>query len=194
MSNYSTGLMGYELARLARKRNYGVTLISGPTQIKPPRGVKPLRIETARQLQKMVHRELGKADVLVMTSAVSDFRPASFSHKKIKSKRPLALKLVRNPDILGSISNRRRKRKIIAGFSLETEDLLRNAARKMKDKDLDLIIANKATRRHTPFGRGAKTVYLLDRQGRKRKLEKVSKTRIARAILDTIVELCYTSN
>lgn len=186
--------MGYELARLAKKRKYKVTLITGPATIKPFKGIKVLRIETARELERQVRRELKRNDILVMSSAVSDFRPASFSRDKIKSRKTVTLKFVKNPDILGSISGKERKKKTIVGFSLETRDLLRNAAKKLKLKDLDLIVANKADRHNVPFGGGKKSVYLLDKFGRRKKLEKVSKSRIARAILDTIEELCYTPN
>jgi len=194
ISNRSTGLMGYELANEARKRKYKVTLISGRSSLKPPKGIKFLRIETARQLYETVHRELKKNDILVMSSAVSDFRPVVFSRNKIKSRESLTLELVKNPDILGSISKKDRKNKIIIGFSLETRDLLKNASKKLKNKHLDLIVANRADRENLPFGKGAKTVYLLDRLGRRKKLEKVTKARIAGAILDTVGELCYTPN
>jgi len=194
ISNRSTGLMGYELAKQARKRKYKVTLISGRSSLKPPRGIKCLEIETARQLYEAVHRELKKNDVLIMSSAVSDFRPVHFLRNKIKSRKTLSLKLVKNPDILGSISKKERKNKIIIGFSLETRDLLKNASKKLKIKHLDLIVANKAGRKNLPFGGGAKTVYLLDRFGRRKKLEKITKARIAGAILDTVGELCYTPN
>ena len=186
--------MGYELAREAGKRKYKVTLISGRVSIKPPRGIKILYIETARELYEKVHRELKRNDILVMSSAVSDFRPAVFSRDKIKSQEFLTLKLVKNPDILGSISGKERKNKIIVGFSLETRDLLKNASKKLKIKGLDLIIANKADRRSVPFGKGRKTLYLLDRFGSRKKLKGLTKARIASAILDTIDELCYTPN
>ena len=194
ISNRSTGLMGYELASEARRRKYKVTLISGRVCIRPAKGVKFLCIDSARQLYEKVRRELKRNDILVMSSAVSDFRPAVFLKSKIKSRKALTLKLVENPDILGSISEGERKNKIIVGFCLETEDLLKNASKKLKIKGLDLIIANKVDRRNVPFGKGAKTVYLLDRFGRRKKLEKVTKARIASAILDTIGELCYTPN
>ena len=194
ISNRATGLLGYELAKLARKKKYKVTLISGPSGIMPSKGIKFLQIETARQLYRKIHSELKKSDILVMSSAVSDFRLASFSKNKIKSETSLTLKLVKNPDILKSISKKERKNKIIIGFSLETKDLLKNAAKKLKLKNLDLIVANKLDKDNMPFGKGAKTVYLLDRFGCRKKLEKVTKTRIARAILDSIEELCYTSN
>ena len=82
----------------------------------------------------------------------------------------------------------------MVGFSLETENLLENAAKKLKTKRLDLIVATRISPKSTPFGGGRKTVYLLGKHGDRRKLEKATKARIARAILDTVEELCYTSN
>jgi len=186
--------MGYELARIARKRGFKVTLISGPVSLVPPAGVKYLYVETARQLQKSVLRGLGKADILVMTSAVADFRPAFYLKNKVKSKKGITLKLIRNTDILGSIPRNIRKNRIIVGFSLETKALLANSSRKLKTKKLDLIVANKCGSGNTPFGRTRSTVYLLDKHGGTKKLNKATKTQIALAILDTINELCYTPN
>ena len=194
ISNRSTGRMGYELARIAAKRKHAVTLISGPTSINGPAGVRVLHIETARELKKKIRQQLKKSDVLLMSSAVSDFRPKSFSSKKIKSKKRLTLKLIKNTDILESIRQKERKGKVLVGFALETEDLIENAAKKLKKKKLDLIAANMIGPKNTPFGRGRKDVYLLDKRGLKKKLEKTTKAQIARAILDTVEELCYTSN
>lgn len=186
--------MGYELARSAKKRGYKTTLIIGPVKIDPLNGVRLLRVETGRELYETVRKELKKADILIMASAVSDFRPARFSKGKIKRNKELTLRLVRNPDILKSIAKKARKNKIIVGFSLETRGLLKNSFKKLRDKKLDLIVANKAGRDNAPFGEGMKTVYLLDKYGRIRKLENTTKKTIARAILDTVNELCYTPN
>ena len=109
ISNRSTGVMGNELAKLAKKRKHKVTLISGPTNLKPPKAVKCFYIETAHQLYTKVHQELKNADVLIMASAVSDFRVKKFSKNKIKSPKPVALTLVKNPDILKAISQKERK-------------------------------------------------------------------------------------
>lgn len=185
--------MGYELARAAKKKGFNVTVISGPSLEKPPAGVRLLRIETTRQLHSAVRMELRKADVLIMTSAVCDFRPRTFSKDKVRSREAITIKLVKNPDILRSITKNERKNKIIVGFSLETKDLFRNSMRKLNTKKLDLIVANKCGAQNMPFGRGRTTVYLLDRKGRKEKLEKKTKAAIAGAILDTVNQLCYTS-
>lgn len=193
ISNRSTGYMGYELARVARVRGHKVTLISGPTKIKPPGGVRFLNADTARQMHEAVHRELRKSWVLLMASAVSDFKPAYPAKHKIKSRKTITLSLVRNPDILQSISKKERKGKVIVGFSLESSNLIRNSAEKLKKKKLDLIVANAINKSSGPFGKGVKTVYLLDNSGGLKKIEKKTKTAIAGAILDRVIELCYTS-
>jgi len=194
LSNRSTGYMGQELAKAAKKRKHKVTLIIGPTNINPPGNIKLINIETAQDLKKKIQKEFKKNKVLIMASAVSDFRPAAFSKHKIKSNRNIKLKLIKNPDILKTISKNARNNKILVGFSLETENLLANAKKKLKEKRLDLIVANKRSKKENPFGMGKKTVYLLDASGYSQALKNVGKTRIARAILDRVEELCYTSN
>lgn len=193
ISNRSTGYMGYELARAAAKRKHAVTLISGPTSMDKPAGVKVLHIETARELEKEIRRRLKGSDALLMASAVSDFRPECFSSKKIKSKKRLTIKLAKNADILGSIRPNTRKGKVLVGFALETGNLIKNAAGKLKKKKLDLIAANMIGPGNMPFGKGKKAVYLLDKGGIRKKLQNSTKTAIARAILDRVEELCYTS-
>jgi len=193
ISNYSTGHMGYELARIAAKRNHIVRLVSGPVSIKEPAGIKIIHVRTARELQNKILKHLKESDVLLMASAVSDFRPKYFSAKKIKSNRSLFLKLAKNDDILKSIRQKERKNKVLVGFALETGDLIKNAAKKLKEKRLDLVAANKISRRNTPFGPGRKDMYILDKYGIRKRLRKTTKTAIASAILDTVEELCYTS-
>jgi len=192
MSNRSTGLMGYELARRAKERKYAVTLITGPVSLRPPRGVRVIKIESASELRARVLAELKKNDALVMASAVSDFRPRKITARKIKAKKRLSLSFSKNRDILASIPAALRKNRIMAGFSLETENLLKNAAVKLKKKKLDLIVANKCAKGNAPFGGGRKTVYILGPSGTLKKIKNATKSRIAGVILDTIEELCYT--
>lgn len=194
ISNRSTGYMGYEIARVAKRRGYRVTLISGPTQLKVPEGIKIVFIETARQLKRRVLKELNKADILIMASAVSDYKPALFAKNKVKSKKGYNLKLVRNPDILSAVARKKNKGTVVVGFSLETRSLIKNSLLKLRNKKLDLIVANGLSSRNRPFGRGPGTAYVLDKHGVRKSLRNEPKGRIARAILDTIRELCYTPN
>ena len=168
-------------------------MISGPTLLKRPGGVRFIRIETAIELKNAVFKELKKADVLLMASAVSDFRPSKVYRGKLKKKKNLVLKLTRNPDILMSIPAGLRKNRIIVGFSLESKNLVENSLKKLRDKSLDMVVANEITGEYSPFGAGKKTVILMDRFEWRRRLEKVEKDVIACAILDRVIELCYTS-
>lgn len=194
ISNKSTGCMGHAIAKSAKKRKHKVTLISGPTNINAPKGIKFIQKETTTQMQKEVKKELKRHNVLIMASAVADFKPVSVSAKKIKSKQSIILKLKKNPDILKTLPKNLRKNKIIVGFALETENLIKNALKKLKGKKLDFIVANKINKAHEPFGGGKKDVYILNGLGLKKNLKKTTKSKIARAILDTVEELCYTPN
>ena len=194
ISNLSTGHMGNELAKVSKKRNKKVTLVSGLTNTERTSGIKHISVVTANDMQKVIKKELKKNNVLIMASAVADFKPKSFSKRKVKSKSAFNLKLTNNTDILKSLSKKDRKNKIIVGFALETENLIENARKKLKDKAIDLIVANKVTKKKSPFGKGKKEVYLIDRAGKQRCLKNVTKSVIARAILDRVEELCYTSD
>ena len=187
LSNYSTGKMGLELAKAAKKRNYRVILISGPTHLTIPKGVRFILIKTALDMRKELFRFFKHADCVVMAAAVSDFRPAAFSAEKIKkfSKRAFSLKLRRNPDILTSLG-RKKEGRILVGYSLETARPIENAKKKLKLKNLDIIVANRISKRLNPFGLGAKDISIIDRKGNIQKLRGVSKAKIASYLLDTI--------
>ena len=163
ITNRSTGLMGYEIAKQALKRRYKVTLISGPTGLKPLPGVKSISVERAIDMKRAVLREFRKADCLIMAAAVSDFRLKRVYSQKIKKKKRLFLELTENPDILKSLPPK--SGRVLVGFSLETGNLLRNARKKLIDKNLDLIIANIIDKRNMPFGKGLPH-WILDVPGR----------------------------
>ena len=191
ISNRSTGEMGARLAKEAKKRNHSVTLVVGPVSIKLPRVSRLIRVETAIQLEKALSSEIKKSDCLIMASAVCDFRPAQLSSHKIKSKKTLMLKLVRNKDILKKIAKKERS-KILVGFSLETGNCLKNAGDKLRNKSLDLIISNKLDKYNNPFGSGRKEFLVLNRDGSRKRIKNASKSDAARAILDSVERLCYT--
>jgi phosphopantothenoylcysteine decarboxylase/phosphopantothenate--cysteine ligase len=187
LSNYSTGRMGFELAKAAKKRNYRVILISGPTPLTIPKGVRFISIKTALDMKKEVFKFFKHADCVIMAAAVSDFRPASFSVKKIKklSKKTFSLKLKRNPDILASLGKKKDGR-ILVGYSLETARPIENAKKKLKLKNLDIIVVNRIGKKLNPFGLGAKDIAIIDRKGNIQKLSGVPKTKIASYLLDKI--------
>jgi len=187
ISNYSTGSMGYELAKAAKRKGHRVILVSGPSPLNPPEGVRFIPVVTALDMKREVFRFFKSADCLIMAAAVSDFRPAVFSKKKLKKHRSRnrQLELKRNPDILAGLG-RRKGGRILVGYSLETENPLKNAGKKLRSKNLDFIAVNKASKGSNPFGRGEKDVSIIERRGGITRIKKASKQKIARLFIDLI--------
>lgn len=166
ISNPSTGKMGYLIAEYAKNIGLDVILISGPTHLKIPEDIKVIKVESAREMYKETIKYFKKIDILIMAAAVSDWRPKRKFKNKLKIKREWNLKLVPNPDILKNISKLKKENQKIIGFALETENIIDNATKKLKNKKLDLIIAN------TPdfFGDGKRSkVYFIFKDGRSMK-------------------------
>ncbi len=197
ISNYSTGEMGYALAKASKNKGHKVILVSGPTALKPPKGVRFIPVKTALEMRKAVLRSFNGADCVIMAAAVADFRPAAFSEKKLKkgTKKEYILRLVRNPDILselGRVRRRRKGRKIIVGYSLETNNHIENARKKMKLKNMDMVVINPAPARRgriDPFGPGNKDFTLILRKGTAFTLKGLSKQKISGILLDKIDNL-----
>lgn len=189
ISNLSTGFMGYEIARAAKRKGHAVTLISGPTNLEPPRGVNFVRVENARQMSRAVVSRLGRADCLFMASAVSDWRPAGSRAGKIKkADGARQLRLVKNPDILYQ-AGRKKGRTVLIGFALEAANLEKNAEEKLKKKNLDIIAANKINARFDPFGKGKTDFLVIDRTGSRKWLRRVSKKQVASSLLSRAEKL-----
>ncbi len=200
LSNYSTGYLGSCLATEAIRRGHRVTLVSGPATVMPPRAARVLWVEQTDQMQAALRRELSKADVLIMAAAVCDFRPVKRRPVKLLRHRTRHLALRATPDILGSLP--RRLGQLRVGFALETGHAQKHALGKLKTKHLDLIVGQRlpAPRRsgqagmngtEGPFGNRAVNAFFLSPSGRATPLGTVSKTRLARAILDEIERLWY---
>jgi len=188
ISNPSTGKMGYLIAEYAKKIGYDVILVSGPTHLKPPEKIKIIKVETAKEMQREILKYFPEVDYLIMAAAVSDWRPYRRFKKKLKKKDIWNLKLIPNPDILKGVSKIKRKNQKIVGFALETENLIKNAMKKMKEKNVDMIIGN------TPdfLGEGKKsTVYLIFKNGKflKLKIKKEELPEILFNQLKTLEEL-----
>jgi len=179
ISNPSTGRMGYLIAEECIKQGYDVVIISGPTHLKAPSGVRCINVETAEEMRKAVLKHFTNTDVLIMSAAVSDWRPAVRAKKKLKRKKVRSLKLVPNPDILKEVAKIKRKNQRVIGFAVETEDIIKNARKKLKEKKLDLIIAD------TPefFGEEkASRVVFVYRDGRAEEFKSIKKEDVARKI------------
>jgi phosphopantothenoylcysteine decarboxylase/phosphopantothenate--cysteine ligase len=142
LSNPSSGKLGFACARAARSAGHRVTLVTGPVALPDPPGVRTVRVTTALEMRRAVLREYPRADAVVMTAAVGDYRPARrFAGKLKKDARVLTLRLVRTPDILRALG-RRKGRRVLVGFALEVQDAVPEALLKYKRKNLDLVLVN----------------------------------------------------
>ena len=184
LSNLSTGEMGYALAKMAVSKGYQVTLVSGPTDLQPPKSVKFYRVISAIQMKKVCAKLFPRHDGLIMTAAVCDFMPATVGPHKIPSMKGLTLRLKRTPDILESLA-KRKGRRIVIGFCLETQDLLRRAAAKLIRKKMDGIVANfYDPNGHIPFGRRRVNAQLIDAAGKVQRIVNRSKGQVAKTLLE----------
>lgn len=190
ITNRSSGKMGYSIANEAIKRGADVTLISGPTNLTPPQNLKKLiKIESAEDMYKAVINNLNENDVIIKSAAVADYKPKNYSEQKIKkSDGDLIIELDRNKDIayeIGKIKNN----KILIGFAAETNDILDNAMKKIKKKNLDFIVANDLTKEGAGFGSDTNIVKIIDKEGNITDYPKMKKEEVANVILDKIKSL-----
>jgi phosphopantothenoylcysteine decarboxylase/phosphopantothenate--cysteine ligase len=184
ITNYSSGKMGYALAVAARRRGAFVTLVSGPSALPVPRGIDFIPVSSAVEMREAVMERFKASTVIIKSAAVADFRPATQADNKIKKKGgPLVLTLERNPDILAEIGKMKGGR-ILIGFAMESEDLVANAAAKLKKKNLDLIIANDVKQSGAGFQTDTNIVKILDRKGEIETLPLMDKMQVAERILD----------
>ena len=143
ISNASSGKMGYALARTARKAGHKVTLITAPTALKPPGQAKLVKVETAAQMFKAVKKHFKSCNCLIMAAAVADYTPAHPAKTKLKKTgTPITVKLKPTPDILKWAASHKKKTQIVVGFALEDKAIRTRAQKKLKDKNLDMIVAN----------------------------------------------------
>ncbi len=143
ISNASSGKMGYQLARAALKAGHKVTLITTPTAQKPPREAEVVEVETAAQMFAAVRKTFTRCDCLIMAAAVSDYTPARPAKTKLKKTgRNLTIKLKPTPDILKWAGKYKKKNQILVGFALEDKAIRARAEKKLKEKNLDMVVAN----------------------------------------------------
>ena len=192
LSNRSSGKMGYAIAQEAYQRGAKVTLISGPSNLPSPLGLNFIQVKTAKEMLSAVRSAFRKADALIMAAAVSDFSPTVISKDKIKKgEEEILLKLKPTVDILKEMGRRKStgsmgKEKILVGFSLETEDEIKNAKKKMVEKNLDLIVVNNPNVLGAGFEVDTNQVTLIDKRGRTERLPLLSKKEVATKILDRV--------
>ncbi len=189
LTNRSSGKMGYALARVAWRRGAEVCLVSGPSALSAPYGVKLKKVRSALDMHQAVAERFHQVDALLMAAAVSDYRPAASEAQKIKrGPQEVQLPLTQNPDILKEISLLK-KGQIVVGFAAETHDLEAEAQRKMEEKKLDLIVANDVNRPDSGFQVDTNEVTIIDREGGIVRLPLLTKEEVAEKVLDRVVEL-----
>jgi len=189
ISNYSSGKMGYALAEAAIFLGANVTLISGPTALSVPSGVKLINIQSTNDLHQTVTREFKKNDCLIMSAAPADYTPQDVKTSKIKKADvSMGLKLKPTIDILKDINRIKKKNQIVVGFALETENGIANARKKLKDKNLDLIVLNQPGN-GTAFDSDTNQVTVIRPRRKNIVLPKQSKLEISFCLLDIIASL-----
>ncbi len=172
ISNYSTGVMGQRLVAAAKKRGHRVDWVRCPDDA-----------PTALALEKKLKALLPRADVLIMAAAVCDARPAKVLGRKIKKAEFSSLQLVKNPDILACLSQKKKPGQIFIGFALESENFFENALAKLRKKGLDLIVLQKISAKNKPFGDKKVDFFVLDRNNRRRSFPSATKDRVARHLI-----------
>jgi phosphopantothenoylcysteine decarboxylase/phosphopantothenate--cysteine ligase len=186
LSNASTGRMGYAVAEAALRRGAEVVLISGPCSLRPPAGAHLIAVETAAEMAEAVHTELDSSNVVVMTAAVSDYRPiAPAAHKLKKDGGPITIDLEPTEDILGGL-RARGFTGFLVGFAMETEDLIPRAKGKLERKGLNLIVANDLNVEGAGFAVPTNVVTFIHDSGQSEALPKLSKEEVATKLLDRI--------
>lgn len=190
ITNRSSGKMGYAIAKRAVARGAQVTLVSGKTDLDVPNGlVKYIIIESADDLYENLVREFEANDVVIQSAAVADYKPKSYSDKKIKKKdSDLSIELCRNKDVaqeLGKIKGD----KVLVGFAAETNDVLENATKKIKKKNLDFIVANDLTMQGAGFSTETNIVKIIEADGRINEYPKLLKSEVGDIILDKVRDI-----
>ncbi len=185
IGNRSSGKMGYELAKAAFLRGADVTLISGTSSEIAYEEIKKVNVRSADEMKKAVDKELKKNDFLIMSAAVADYKPAKVSSKKLKKEKNLTeIKITKTADILSSV---KKENKIIVGFALETDNEIANAKRKLKAKQLDMIVLNSLKDKRSGFEFDTNKVTLIKKSGKTINLLLQSKFQIANKILSEIL-------
>ena len=189
ISNPSSGKMGHALACVARRRGAEVVLISGPTALPDPQGVKVIQVSTAEEMFKAVMDHVEQTTIIVKAAAVSDWRPTGlFEHKVKKDQMAHPLSLEQTPDILKALGQNKTGQ-ILVGFAAETQNLRENACAKLTAKNLDLIVANLIGQADSGFGSDTNQVTLFYRDGRAEDLPVMDKEDLADIILDRVLEI-----
>lgn len=192
ITNRSSGKMGYALAEAARDRGALVTLISGPTKLAAPAGIETIAVRSTREMYEAVMSRLADVTVFIGSAAVADFRPAKRAEHKIKKqgRANITIELEPTEDIIASVAaDSNRNGRIVAGFAAESQTLLDYADKKLREKGLDLIVANDISRADAGFDVETNAATILKRDGSRVELPLQSKRELADRVLDEILKL-----
>lgn len=190
IGNRSSGKMGYAIAEAAAKRGAAVTLISGVTTLTASAGIKVINVETAKEMQQHVETNFTSNDIIVMAAAVADYAVAEVSEQKIKkASEKLSLELVKNPDILLGLGQKKQQNQLLIGFAAETQNLLKYAQDKLQRKNLDMIIANDVSKVNAGFNVDTNIVKIIGKNNLVEDIPLIKKTALASIILDKINKL-----
>jgi len=189
LTNRSSGKMGYAVADAAARRGARVRLISGPVALNPPPGVEVIYVQTANEMYSAVMESFSLVDAVIMSAAVADYRPKTTAKQKIKKhEENLTIELEKNPDILAELG-KIKKHQVLIGFAAETEDLVKNARKKVEGKHLDMLVANDVTLPGAGFGTDTNIAKLVYPDGRIISLPKMDKLSLANSILNELLIL-----
>jgi phosphopantothenoylcysteine decarboxylase/phosphopantothenate--cysteine ligase len=189
ITNLSSGKMGYALALASHRRGAEVTLITGPATLPLPPVKTIITVRTAKQMHKAVMDNYKKAKIIIKAAAVADYCPKVTAVEKIKKdKKTLSLELERNPDIIAQIGKNKGNR-VLIGFAMETQNLLANAAEKLKEKNMDLIVANDLKEEGAGFRTDTNIITIIDRTGKSESFGKMTKIEAAGEILNRVKKI-----
>ena len=193
IGNRSSGKQGVAIAIEARNRGADVCLVLANSNISDVAGIETIRVETAQQMHLVLKEKMQNCDVLVMTAAVADAKPATSAPEKIKKKEYKSIDLVANEDILADLSSSAKDSQVIVGFAAETSNIEESGHEKLKAKDLDLIYVNDVSD-GAIFASDLSTGYLITSDGKSTHIEETSKAKVARIILDNVVSRLSYAN
>lgn len=190
LSNHSSGKMGYAIAARAALRGAKVTLVSGPTALATPAGVTRVDITSAREMFDAVVSRADRQDIIIKAAAVGDYRPETEAQDKLKkSDDEMNIALTRNPDILAELGRKKRPGQLLCGFAMETQNLLQNAADKLRRKNCDMLVANSLREAGAGFQHDTNAATLLFANGRQETVPLMQKEELADRILDRLLVL-----
>ena len=189
ITNHSSGKMGFALARAAMLRGADVTLVAAHTDIEPPMFVNLIKVESAEDMFNAVKDNFADMDIIIKAAAVADYTPVTVADSKIKkSDSDMSIPLKRTKDILKYIGENKKENQIVCGFSMETDNLVENSAKKLKSKNADMICANSLRKSGAGFGTDTNIITLITKDGNQ-ELEMMSKFDAANIILDKLKTL-----